>query len=377
MRLDRSLLAGFALAFTPGFNVGNVGAVADTASRQYGVGLAVIGLFTTALFMSHAAMQVPMGRLCDRLGARAVGASGLLVVAVASAAALGWREAWFGIAMRFVAGFGTAASFVGGSDYVRATIGTPVAQGVFGAISMAGGGLAVGVLPLWASWRTPFIAAAIVATVGAVVVSVAPRDGARAASTAKRATVRDRRLLPLGGWHAASFGLSVVLGNWTVTLLHRAGGMSEATAGVAGGLILFLGVVSRPAGGRLIDRPRLVRASFVAAAAGTVALTVATPFALAVAGAAVVGLAAGIPFAPSFAGAARVRPDAPGAAVGFVNMIAAVTILVGTPLLGLSFSLPGDGRIGFAVVAALWFATVFVRPGDVPAAGNVTARAAA
>ena len=34
-------------------------------------------------------------------------------------------------------------------------------------------------------------------------------------------------------------------------------------------------------------------------------------------------------------------------------MIAAVTILVGTPLLGLTFSLPGDGRIGFAVVAAL------------------------
>jgi len=370
VRFDRSLVAGFALAFTPGFNVANVGAVADTASRQYGVGLAVIGLFTTALFVSHAAMQVPMGRLCDRLGARAVGASGLVVVAVASAAALGWREAWFGIAMRFVAGFGTAASFVGGSDYVRATIGTPVAQGVFGAISMAGGGLAVGLLPLWASWRTPFIAAAIVATVGAVVVSVAPRDGARAASTAKRATVRDRRLLPLGGWHAASFGLSVVLGNWTVTLLHRAGGMSEATAGVAGGLILFLGVVSRPAGGRLIDRPRLVRASFVAAAAGTVALTVATPFALAVAGAAVVGLANGIPAASpttaapatASAGAARVRPDAPGAAVGFVNMIAAVTILVGTPLLGLAFSLPGDGRIGFAAVAALCLATVLVRP---------------
>jgi nitrate/nitrite transporter NarK len=175
-------------------------------------------------------------------------------------------------------------------------------------------------------------------------------------------TVRDRRLLPLGAWHAASFGLSVVLGNWTVTLLHRAGGVSEATAGIAGGLILFLGVISRPAGGRLVDRPAVVRASFVVSAAGTIALLAATPFALAVAGAAVVGLAAGIPFAPSFAGAARVRPDAPGAAVGFVNMIAAVTILVGTPLLGLTFSLPGGGRIGFAAVAALCLATVLVRP---------------
>jgi hypothetical protein len=49
--------------------------------------------------------------------------------------------------------------------------------------------------------------------------------------------------------------------------------------------------------------------------------------------------------------------------VGFVNMIAAVTILVGTPLLGLTFSLPGDGRIGFLIVAALCCATAtVVRP---------------
>lgn len=368
MRLDRALLAGFALAFTPGFNAANVGAVADTASKQYGVGLAVIGLFTTALFLSHAAMQVPMGRLCDRLGSRVVGVSGLVVVAVASAAALSWREAWFAIAMRLVAGFGTAASFVGGSDYVRATSGSPVAQGLYGAVSMAGGGLAVGLLPLWASWRTPFVAAAVVAAIGAVVVLFAPH-APRSVHAPQRTTVRDPHLLPLGAWHAASFGLSVVLGNWTVTLLHRAGGVSEATAGLAGGLILFLGVISRPAGGRLVDRPALVRASFVASAFGTVLLAAATPFALAVVGAVVVGLAAGIPFAPSFSGAARVRPDAPGAAVGFVNMIAAVTILVGTPLLGLTFSLPGNGRIGFAAVVALCLATVLVRPGDVP--GNV------
>ena len=78
----------------------------------------------------------------------------------------------------------------------------------------------------------------------------------------------------------------------------------------------------------------------------------------------IAGLAAGIPFASAFAGAARMRPDAPGAAVGLVNMIAAVTILVGTPLLGLSFSLPGDGRVGFAVVAVLWAATALaVRSG--------------
>ena len=60
----------------------------------------------------------------------------------------------------------------------------------------------------------------------------------------------------------------------------------------------------------------------------------------------------------------RARPDAPGAAVGLVNMVAALTILVGTPLVGITFSLPGDGRIGFVVLAALWAAAAASVPRD-------------
>jgi MFS family permease len=366
VRLDRAAVGGLALAFTPGFNVANVGAVAEQVSHDYGVGLGVVGLFTTALFVSHAAMQVPMGRLCDRAGARTVGVAGLVVVAAASVVTLGWREAWFAIAMRFVAGFGTAAAFVGGSDYVRSTAGSAVAQGLYGAVSMAGGGLAVALLPLWPDWRTPFVSAAAVAAAGALLVAFSPREHARPPAPHVLPSVADRRLLPLAAMHAASFGLSVVVGNWVVTLLHRAGGVSEHAAGIAGGLVLFLGLVSRPLGGRLMDRPGLVRASFLVSALGVALLLLARPFPLAVAGAAILGLAAGIPFAPAFAGAARLRPDAPAAAVGLVNMVAAVTVLVGTPLLGLTFSLPGDGRIGFACVAALCAATALaVRRGGV------------
>ena len=91
-------------------------------------------------------------------------------------------------------------------------------------------------------------------------------------------------------------------------------------------------------------------------------LAIAKPLPLAIAAAAVVGFAAGLPFAPCFAAAARLVPEAPGAAVGMVNMFAAVTILVGTPLAGLTFSLPGDGRIGFLVIAVLWAATALAVP---------------
>ena len=74
------------------------------------------------------------------------------------------------------------------------------------------------------------------------------------------------------------------------------------------------------------------------------------------------GLAAGIPFAYVFTEAQRLRPDAPGAAIGFVNSWAISAVLVGTPLLGLTFSLPSEGRVGFAVAAALAALAVLVAP---------------
>jgi len=52
------------------------------------VSLAVVGLFTTALFLTHFLGQVPAGRLIDRHGARRVGLGALAIVAVANALAL-------------------------------------------------------------------------------------------------------------------------------------------------------------------------------------------------------------------------------------------------------------------------------------------------
>ena len=87
--------------------------------------------------------------------------------------------------------------------------------------------------------------------------------------------------------------------------------------------------------------------------AGAVALAAPLPVVALFAAAAVIGLAAGVPFAMAFTGAATARPEAPGAAVGYINAWAAFVIVVGTPLVGLTFSLPGDGRIGFVVIGLL------------------------
>ena len=68
------------------------------------------------------------------------------------------------------------------------------------------------------------------------------------------------------------------------------------------------------------------------------------------------GLAAGLPFAYAFTRAQQLRRDAPALATGFVNSCATLAILVAAPLIGFTFALPGEGALGFAVVAVIWAA---------------------
>jgi len=204
-----------------------------------------------------------------------------------------------------------------------------------------------------AGWRAAYWSAALLAVVAVVPTLAAtglPRIG-----HSGRWVIRDRALLPVGILQGATFGLAVVAGNWAVPLLERQGA-SSAAAGLAGGLILSVGIVTRPAGGLLADRVggrRLVGLALIGMCAGAALLAVDGPFALAVAGSLVLGLAAGLPFAVIFAAAQRARPDAPAGAIALVNTCGIFTILVGTPLAGLAFELGSGGRLAFGVIAAL------------------------
>jgi nitrate/nitrite transporter NarK len=189
--------------------------------------------------------------------------------------------------------------------------------------------------------------------------------------------VADRTLHRLAALYAASYGLSVILGNWVVELLQHHSSFSDEGAAAVGSLTLLLGVVTRPLGGWLLRARRrearqLLSLSLAAGGVGTVALAASGPAWLAVVGGTLVGVGAGMPFSAAFTGAARARPDAPAAAVAFVNATANLVVLVGTPLVGLSFSLSGEGRAGFLVIAALWVAAIAVLPG--PQAFILTSR---
>jgi hypothetical protein len=107
----------------------------------------------------------------------------------------------------------------------------------------------------------------------------------------------------------------------------------------------------------------MLAASFLAGTLGTVVLLLAPGTALEAAAAALIGAAAGIPFGFTIAAATRARPHAAGLAVGAMNIYPVVAIVCGAPLVGLTFSLAGRGRIGFAVVAAAWSASILVLRG--------------
>jgi len=78
----RAVAGGSAVGFSAGWNIADTGAVADDLADAYGTSLGVIGLLTAVLFLVHMLMQLPAGRLSDRLGPARVCAGGLAVMAL-------------------------------------------------------------------------------------------------------------------------------------------------------------------------------------------------------------------------------------------------------------------------------------------------------
>ena len=363
-------VAACGLGLAAGWNISSITTIASSISRDYGIPLATVGFFTTALFVAHAAIQIPGGRLIDRVGAKRMGLIGLSIITVTSALALIAPTVWLGILCRAVMGLGTGISFVAGSDYIRRSGAGPLAQGVYGGIGLAGGGIAIAVVPLVENlvhWRSPFVTSVVVAVVAMALLAVGPHEGARRHASKptgaphERAPVQLYRLMVM---HICSFGLSVLASNWIVELLKRHG-ESKSTAALVGSLTLVAGVISRPLGGWLAVKPwsrTAIGASIVMGALGCGLLLLAPPLAPAIIGSLLIGLAAGIPFASIFVGAARARPHAPARAVGMTNASGSLIILAGSPIVGATFSLPGAGRIGFAAIALIWASGLLYLP---------------
>ncbi|MGI8711668.1 MAG: MFS transporter [Solirubrobacteraceae bacterium] len=369
------MLGGCTVGVVISWNVANTGSVVSLLARHYGTSLAALGLMTTVLFLAELAVMLPGGQAIDRFGAKRAGLAAIMLSLVGNLLLLTTADFALALVLRTVVGLGVGLGFLAGAIYVQQGAGrkASLAGGIYGGVSLSGGGLALAVVPQLVGaydWRASYVSAVGVAVIALPIVLGCPSStihGQQLDRPRFRTLMRDMTLVRLGTVSAVSFGFSIVLGNWVVTLLERNGSLSAGTAGAIGSLILVSGIVGRPSGGALVHlRPdaawRTVAAAFAAGTVGVIVLLLALSPALDAIAAALVGLAAGIPFGATIAGTVRSYPRASGAAVGAMNAWAVLVIVVGAPLVGLSFSLPGAGRIGFAVVAVLWVAAIAAIP---------------
>jgi len=373
----RTLVTGCVIGLVISWNIGNVGPVATLLAHRYGTTLTVIGLLTTVLFFAELAVLIPGGRAIDRYGAKRAGLVAIALCLLGNVALMLTTSTVPALAFRLVAGAGVGLGFLAGAIYAQsagAGRARALAGGIYGGVSLGCAGLALAIVPQLVSplgWRAPYASAAAVAalTFPLVLASRAtPGHGGTVERPRLAALMADPQLARLGVVATVSFGFSVILGAWVVTLLERHDGLRAGPAGAIGSLILLMGIVGRPAGGILVRaHPTLARpmlaASFLAGSLGTVILFVAPGRGLDAVAAALIGAAAGLPFGVTIVGATRAWPQATGAAVGAMNIYPVLAIVCGAPLVGLTFSLPGDGRIGFAAVAVLWSAAIFALKG--------------
>lgn len=349
----RILLLGSAL----GYQIGNAGPIAGLVADDFAVSLAEAGLVASAALATHGASQLPAAAPIMRFGPRAVTRVCLVLVVLADLAALTAGSIWLLIATRLVLGIGTGPVFVCAVEWTRSVAG-PRAAGLFGGAAALGVGLGIlaGGLTESAggSWRLPIGIAALAAALAWPALG----DGGRATGVpggAVRAMLRVPAIWRYALVHTASFGSSLVLGAWIVAFLTGRGA-DPALAGIAGFVILGLGVVVRPLGGTIAARgvrPVVpIVGGLTLAAAGLVALV--APLHAVTVVPALVALGAGfaLPFAPAFAQVAAVAGDRSPAGTAFVNAAGNVFALAATPLVAFDVEHYG-GELSWVLLAGL------------------------
>lgn len=330
---------------------------------DFGFNQASAGLLTTGIFLTHALMQIPGGRLSDRMGASRVMVVALAWVAIANFGIAAAGAYWQLLFWKTFAGIGTGACFAAGARYVVGMFkgrDLHLAQGLYGASVVLGSGFVLFAVPQLLGafgWRGAFLGCALLAAavwVWWMGASPEPQQSVPAAGSLTE-MIGHRELWLLGWMQMASFGLMIVVGTWITTLLKIDFQMPLKAAGLLGSMVLLLGILSRPLGGWLAHTMRirtLVAVSLLLNALACVALGWGHAIALTLAAIVVLGMGCGIPYAGVFNRAAALFPGRAGAAMGFVNMVGIVMILAGAPAVGYLADLSGQFRTSFYVLGA-------------------------
>jgi len=362
----RALLTACGVGFAFSANYTNHAPLLAVLRDHFALSQGKAGLITTAIFLTHALMQVPGGRLADRFGSLRVIILALAWVALANMA-LGLSGSYAQLlCFKALAGLGTGTCFAAGARYTVSSFrgsALHLAQGLYGGSILLGAGFVIFAVPQMldvVSWRGAFMGCGAIALAACLCCRwAAPRPEPMAAPPARLAEMLVHRgLWLLGLVQMATFGLMIVIGTWVTTLLRTTLGMPLKTAGLLGSMVLLLGIVTRPLGGWLAHWMRLrplVSASLVLSAASCTTLAASHSFWLTFAGILSLALGCGIPYAGCFNRAAALFPGRAGVAMGLVNMIGIVMILAGAPAIGWLADATGSFRSSFLALGAFSF----------------------
>ncbi len=359
----RALVSGCAAGFAFSANYTNHAPMIATLRGAFHFDQAAAGLLTTGVFLSHAVMQTPGGRLADRFGPIRVMGAALAWVAIANLAIAFAGAYWQLLFWKLFAGIGTGACFTAGAKYIVGEFKGPdlhVAQGYYGGAIVLGSGFVLFAVPRLLDafgWRGAFVCCALIsAAVFAWWMAAAPHPSRKApASGSFFDMLRHGQLWLLGVTQMAAFGLVMVVGAWITTLLRNTFQMPLRTAGLIGAVVLLLGMISRPLGGWLAHRVsirHLVGGSLLLNAAACAALGASPSLPLAFAAIIALGFGCGLPYACVFNRAAALYPASAGSAMGFVNTIGIAMILAGAPAVGYLADFTGNFRVSFYALAA-------------------------
>jgi sugar phosphate permease len=284
------------------FHRSSLGVAGVEAAQRFGISATVLAMLSLAQLFVYAALQVPVGMLLDRFGAKRLLVAGAVLMGGGQALFAVAGDVRTGLAARVLIGCGDAMAFISVLRLVALwfppRLNPLVSQitaliGQFGAIASA--------VPLIYAlqrygWTPTFLGAAVLGALVAVVLLTVLRGAAADPSMTSAAPARSLRHVRrdlrkawaepgtrLGLWthFVTQFPAVVFALLWGYPFLVEAEGLTPATAGLLLSLLTVAGVVCAPVVGHLVAKHPFHRSSLalavVAASAVTWALVLLWP----------------------------------------------------------------------------------------------------
>ena len=348
----------FMVRLTMAFQFQSVAAVAPLLGREFGVGLADIGILIGLYFAPGVALALPGGAIGQRLGDKTTVLVALLLMLTGDLA-MAWSDSWtVQIAGRLVAGAGGVLLNVQMTKMVADWFaGKEIATAMAIFVNSWPAGVAISLLTLpliGTAYGVSAVYLAVAALIGAGFALLAaayraPANSVTVAATSGRLDRNTAIAVIAAGliWGLFNVGFAMIFSFGPSLLVER--GWSIAVAGSTVSIVLWLAVLSVPLGGLFADRTGRPDFVLVAGCIVFAMLMIALPRSGAVVLTVVgLGLVSGQPAGPILSLPARLlRPATRAIGMGLFYTIYYVTMMLGPAVGGACAKWAGSAAAAF------------------------------